>query len=141
MNSAAASFQMTAETKATPALTKFGLHKIAWVAIVGVALVILTWILPMPHFETQQDRNLKAAAHHTAILKPIVHADSRFHDVQIGPFTGDGGCLWVVGSVDTQSQSDALKALVIHSKPPVATDYSIAVLSTGKWDSETIPAR
>ena len=106
-------------------VTSKGLQAIVLVAIVGVAVVFLT-----RHFgpAASQEKNLEAAREHASRLEPDIRRDSRFADIRLGAYTGDGGCLWVRGFLTSDQQSNELSRLVEASHPPVPVRYDIQIL-------------
>lgn len=68
-----------------------------------------------------QSRGMRAARRHiNTTLAPLVRADERFKDVQLGVYTGEDGAVWVHGQVATWDDARALRATVAHSKPSTA---------------------
>lgn len=117
-------------------VTASGARKILIIAVLGlISALLLIFFSP----RSQQDRNLSAADRQATLLLPIVHADARFRDIQINQFTANGGSLQVLGSVDNPAALSALKAIVIASKPPVKTRFTVFVLPAGPAIDELIP--
>lgn len=81
----------------------------AWaiLAIAVAAALVIGWLFLNP-----QARNLRTARRHAAELGPILRADPRFEDVDLGPYTGGGGALWVRGTVLEPAHATALRVLV-----------------------------
>ena len=101
------------------------LPRVAKIIIVGVALIIATWFSPLG----LQKRNLIAAQRHVNLIVPRVRADSRFQKVRVITYTGNYGCLWIGGSVNSRAEAEALKDLVVSTNPPVATRFMVFVSS------------
>ena len=108
-----------------PLITSRGLGLIAVVVIVGVAFVLLS-----KHFgpAARQADNLALARAHATRLEPQVRSDARFADIQLGANTGDGGCLWIYGSIISEQQSNDLRQIVEASHPPVPTRYDLRLV-------------
>jgi hypothetical protein len=102
-----------------------GLRIITVVAIVGIAFVLVT-----RHFgpAARQADNLALARAHAARLQPQVRNDVRFADISLGANTGDGGSLWVYGSLASQQESNDLRRVVEASLPPVPVRYDLRMV-------------
>jgi|ERR1043166_4439982 hypothetical protein len=112
-------------------ITQKGMRAIVLITFLGVVAVILTHLFGPA---ASQAKNLAAAREHASRLEPDLHRDSRFTNVHLGPYTGDGGCLWVNAYLTSDRDSNDLRQLVEASHPPVRTRYSIIVIPP---DTET----
>jgi hypothetical protein len=106
------------------AFTERGLRLIALVTLVGVVVLVFV------HFfgpAASQSRNLTAAREHASRLEPEAHRDARFTNIHLGAYTGNGGCLWVVGTIFSEKDSNELRHWIDASRSPVRIKYSITV--------------
>jgi hypothetical protein len=76
----------------------------------------------------RQSRRMKWARNHLPAITNSVFAHPEFRDVQVGVGTEAGGCLLVVGTVDTQEQLSKLESVIAAAKPPVTVLYRLKVL-------------
>ena len=106
-------------------ITSMGRKIILVVAVTGIVALLLTYFFGPA---ARQAQNLAAARKHASRLEPEIHRDPRFKNVAFGGYTGDGGCLWVIATLDSKGDSNDLHQLVEASHPPVRTRYSITVL-------------
>ena len=106
-------------------ITSRGLRIIVVLAIVGIALVLITRYFGPA---ARQADNLALARAHAAQLQPQVRGDARFANISLGANTGDGGSLWVYGSITTEQQSNDLRRLVESSHPPVPVRYDLRMV-------------
>ncbi len=115
---------LEADTPQTRLVTAEGLRKIVVIAICGSIIAFL-----MNYFSpaSRQERNLQAAQRHADLINPTIHADPRFRDVNIARYTGDEGCLWVLGSVSSDAAREALRSAVDASVPPVKVRFDVYV--------------
>lgn len=103
-----------------------------WI-IIAVLLIASAIYYPfVPH--GQQSRNMKLAEEHIVVLMPLFSADSRFAQIELSAFTGEGGSLLVYGEVATKADVDAADRIVKQSNPPCPVAFRVHVAST------TIPA-
>ena len=42
-------------------------------------------------------------------LSPLVAKNDKFENIQLGHYTGNGGCIWILGGVETQKDLVELK--------------------------------
>jgi hypothetical protein len=106
-------------------ITSKGRKIIVVVMVIGVVALILTYFFGPA---ARQAQNLALAREHASRIEPEIHRDPRFKDVKLGGYTGDGGCLWVIATLDSDGDSNDLHQLVEASHPPVRAHYDITVL-------------
>lgn len=75
----------------------------------------------------RQAYHLRLASKHIQILEPKLKADSRFDDISLYPFTGQGGCLRVSGQLKTIEDKNELYRLIMSSSPPVKVCFLLTV--------------
>jgi len=108
-----------------PFITPKGLRTITLIAVGGIAFVLITQYFGP---SASQGKNMALARAHATRLQPQVRSDSRFGDISLNANTGDGGSLWVYGSLTSEQESNDLRRVVEASHPPVPVRYDIRMV-------------
>ena len=100
--------------------------------ILGAALVfLLVRLLPFAADalipRRSQAENLRLAREFIAAHDSQLHADPRFRKVRLDAGTVRGGCIVVIGSVASPSDSQDLRRMLLAKKPPVELWYQVDV--------------
>jgi len=102
--------------------------KVVVVAILGPILIVMAcWIL-FGDTSIGQAGRIKLAVECSPTINSAVHSHPEFSSVIIQPWTGAGGCLSVVGRVETEKQRADLQDIIAATKPPVKVVYNIKVI-------------
>jgi hypothetical protein len=100
-----------------------------WIGLLVGVLAVAAWWWFLPCNAYKQAANMRLAAAHAEKIAPILQADPRFAAVSVHEYTGGRcGALWVIGSVQTESDLVALKDAVASTQPPTEVVYNISVL-------------
>jgi hypothetical protein len=77
-----------------------------------------------------QARRLAKIREYQATILPKVAADPRFKSIKLATVTSSGGgALFVQGTLATESDLEALKALIAATQPPAHVDYRVSIPS------------
>jgi hypothetical protein len=93
------------------------------IGIVTVGLMVL--ILALQVWSGQQRRHMDRAAEYIKVLKPVLAQDARFREIELYPYTGEGGSLMVQGEVASDADRVDLERMVRDSKPPVKVVFGV----------------
>jgi len=93
-------------------------------AIVVVTLLYVFVYWPISPLGSQL-HNLKLAEEHATILRERFKNDARFQKVQFGSYTGNGGCFWVGGAVQTEDDIHYVTNIVESIPCPLETYYDL----------------
>ena len=77
----------------------------------------------------RQSHNLRLAIQHAEKIRPLLNADQRFSELQVGEYTGQGGAIWIIGYIPDDKAAIDLRRVVESTDPPVAVRYSLTVVS------------
>jgi hypothetical protein len=105
--------------------TPDGRRKIVILAIISGTIAFLSFFIPLNSQESTQQRNMRAAKHHIDLIVPRIHADARFRNIELQPYTGEGGCLGVFGEVANAADRADLERIITESKPPVKVFFVV----------------
>lgn len=101
------------------------------VLLVGVLVLFLVFVVVSPYLPEEvwprngQIRRVKLATEFIAAHASAIHADPRFSDVQVAPFQGRGGCIFVYGSVPSETDRRDLKQIINAKIPPVEVWFNV----------------
>ena len=77
---------------------------------------------------TRQSQNLAIADQFVERkLTPLVIKNDKFKNIKLGHYTGNGGCIWILGEVETKKNLMKLKQLVNSSNPPLEVKWNVQV--------------
>ena len=96
-------------------------------------IAYMLWIFPNTGLSIQL-RNMKKAKLHSVTISAGIHADPRFQDVTLGPFTGGNGSLMESGRVPKEADIIALKSIIESNRCPVRVVFSLWEL---EWTNRT----
>jgi len=60
-------------------------------------------------------------------LVPLVAKNEKFKNIKLGHYTGNGGCIWILGEVEIKKDLIELKQLVNSSNPPLQVKWNVQV--------------
>ena len=107
--------------------------KIPSVLVISILAPILVamgcWII-FGETSISQSYHMKLAREFLPVITPAVDSHKEFHDVRVQVWTGAGGGLIAVGTVETEQQRSELRNIIAATKPPVVVSYMIKVLPT-----------
>jgi hypothetical protein len=93
------------------------------IAIVTIGLLVV--VLALQVWSGQQARHMARAADHIKLLQPRLAQDSRFRDIQLMPYTAEGGSLMIQGEVASDADRSDLERVVRDSHPPVKVVFGV----------------
>ena len=76
----------------------------------------------------RQARRMRLAREFLPGITNVMASHPEFRDVTVGVGTGAGGCLLVVGMVETEKQKADLEQVIAGTRPPATVTYAIKVL-------------
>jgi len=105
--------------------------------------LIVVWLT-----KDSQSKRMARAAAHIPKVNALIHPDPRFSEVKAQPYTGPSstgpstgpGSLGLYGSVKSEQDLEALRALVESTKPPVGVSWHVIVMPDFP-DSDTVKSR
>ncbi len=89
--------------------------------------VVFIWVL---YFSpgAKQTKNLKIADQFNAqILSPLIEKNAKFIEVNSSSYTGNGGCLIIIGYTETEEDLNDLKRLVESTNPPLFIKWKVRI--------------
>ena len=63
-------------------------------------------------------------------LLPIVKKNDKFKNIKLGHYTGNGGCIWILGIVETKKDLEEFKKIVKSSNYPLEVKWNVKVWTT-----------
>jgi hypothetical protein len=111
-----------------------------WALLIGIAVLVVLAVIRIVIGNPQLENMEKARAHAPKVTA-LLHADTRFADVQAAQFSGQGGSLAVHGYVSTVTALQDLKRLVESTSPPVRVLWFVRVLPTTETLSKSMSAK
>jgi hypothetical protein len=101
--------------------------KIALIILLFLGIIGIVWALYYSP-SARQGQNLAIADQFVeGALSPLVEKDEKYKNIQLGHYTGDGGCIWVLGEVQTEKDLIELKQLVKSTNPPLFVKWNVRV--------------
>src|SRR5436853_6455680 len=97
-------------------MSKKGIRQILIIAAIGALVVGLTYRFGPA---ASQQQNLRLAREHIRKIQPDIYRQSRFTNVTLGAYYGEGGCLFIGGMVSSTQDADELHSLIESSHPPI----------------------
>jgi hypothetical protein len=113
-------------------------RQVALLAMVGSIVLAVTFTMYGPF---SQRAHIRQAQEHSRKFQPLLSADRRFDHIKMGAGTGEGGCVLIVGTLSTNEDLAALKAIVNKSSPPVAVHWLVQSESVDPPDSAPVSQR
>ncbi len=102
-----------------------------WLKIIGVTvgLVFAVFFVLYHHSPAwRQARNLALAEEWKPAVRSALSVRG-LSDLTVGSYTGEGGTLWVLGTVPDERAALAVREAVESVNPPLRVKYSIRVMS------------
>ena len=97
--------------------------------IVGLLVAFGCWAY-FGDTSIRQGRHMRLAREFLPGVTNAVYSHPEFRDITIGIGTGAGGCLLVVGLVESEKQQSELQGVIGATKPRVPVLYRLKVLGT-----------
>ena len=94
---------------------------VATICIAGV--VVVSWPA------IQHAHNMAQAEAHVPLIQQALKGNTKYTEVQVLPFTGNGGCILVRGTVPNSKDTDGLERLIESTQPPVSILYDLNRIS------------